>query len=49
MIDIHDFFDITQLVSAIAIIAFVIFYIIFRQDMKEIYKDVNKKRKHMPS
>lgn len=35
MVDLAEFFDGVQLVSALAIIAFVIFYFAFRKDIKD--------------
>jgi hypothetical protein len=38
MINLNDFFTGVQLVSAVAIIAFVIFYFAVRKDLKDIHK-----------
>jgi hypothetical protein len=38
MINLNDFFNGVQLVSAIAIIAFVIFYFVARKDLKDMHK-----------
>jgi|RhiMetdeSRZDD1v2_1073273.scaffolds.fasta_scaffold3529072_1 hypothetical protein len=39
MIELNKLFDATTIATAVAVIAFVIFYFVARKDLKEMHKD----------